>query len=76
MQASSSSAKEKAELAEKQAELDRALQGFRSGTLSAEAARQIIAQVGTPIADLHQSVVRLHTIKAPSAAYNKPGSSS
>ncbi len=45
MQAASSPAKEKAELAEKQAELDKALHSYRSGTLSAEKARQIIAQV-------------------------------
>ena len=44
-QASSSPAKQKAELAEKQGELDKALHGFRSGALSAEKARQIIAQV-------------------------------
>ena len=45
MQAASSPAKEKAELAERQAELDKALQGFRSGVLTADKARQIIAQV-------------------------------
>lgn len=45
MQAASTPAKEKAELAEKQAELDRALHSYRSGTVSAEKARQIIAQV-------------------------------
>ena len=48
MQAASSPAKEKAELAEKQAELDRALHSYRSGNLSAEKARQIIAQVLHP----------------------------
>ena len=45
MQAASSPAKEKAELAEMQAELDKALHSYRSGTSSAEKARQIIAQV-------------------------------
>ena len=44
-QAASSPAKEKAELAEKQAELDKALHSYRSGALSAEKARQAIAQV-------------------------------
>ena len=45
MQAASSPAKEKAELAEKQAELDKALHSYRSGTISTEKALQIIAQV-------------------------------
>ena len=50
MQVSSRAADDKVKLAEKQAELDKAVHQFRSGSLTAEAARQIIAQVHS----LHQ----------------------
>jgi cell division protein FtsB len=46
-QAASSGADENAQLVAKQSELDRALHDFRDGTLTAEQARQIIAQVAS-----------------------------
>ena len=61
MQVSSTAANGKMELAKKQAELDRAVHQFRDGVLTAEAARQIIAQVQS----LHPMVV---TCKACSSA--------
>ena len=49
VQVSSRAADDKVKLAEKQAELDKAVHQFRSGSLTAEAARQIIAQVHSVI---------------------------